>query len=157
MILIACLRRELGYMAPAESVVHALQEIGCFDGETASAVRDVCLATAESRVWRASFHYYRAGLECAPEQAQVFRLCLGDCIYAQDGEIRRRTAEKLDEINGGELRRIVFGSSKDYERLALIPEKDHEETIRAILRNHTLSADYAEGLRSILLARAVGL
>lgn len=157
MILLACLRCELGYTAPRESVVHALQEIECFDDETAGAVRDVCLALAESRIWWAAFHYYRVGLKFAPKPAQVFRLCLGDCIYAQDGEVRRRAAEKLDEINGTELRRIVFGTSKDYERLALIPDKDHEETIRAILRGQALSADYAEGLRLILLARAAGL
>lgn len=52
---------------------------------------------------------------------------------------------------------IVLGTSKDYERLALIPDKDHEETIHAILRGQALSADYAEGLRSILLARTAGL
>ncbi len=132
-------------------VIDCLRETVEYDLDMLEAVRKRTWGTVRTDIWMSALEYYRGGLAAGGDTALLCSICLGDGLYAGDGEVRLSAAEALEERN---WRSVIRGTPSDFARLGLVPDREHEDAIRGILAHPALPRGYASNLRQVLLARS---
>lgn len=150
--------RYLGFLRTtnADVAIAGLRDVRVYDTEAVRAVRVATLEAKAERVHRSSLSYFRSVLDAKPCPRPVGALALaalGDFIYNRRGEIRLEASLSLKTLGDGRWEKVVTGAAKDFERLAQVPDPDHEGSIRAILQTKP-GGEYEKSLRDILCRRA---
>lgn len=149
-------RRKLyrSYLACEElsaCVIDCLRETDDFDLDVLEAVRRRTWSMLRTDVWLSALEYYRRGKTIGGDAGELCSICMGDGLYACDGDVRMAAAEALEE-HGWQA--VIRGTPSDFARLGLVSDSGHEDAIRGILARPALPGDYASGLRQVLLARS---
>lgn len=150
--------RYLGFLRTtnADVAIAGLRDVRVYDTEAVRAVRVATLEAKAERVHCSSLSYFRSVLDAKPCPGSTGALALaalGDFIYNRRGEIRLEASLSLKALGDGRWEKVVTGAAKDFERLAQVPDPDHEDSIRAILQTKP-GGEYEKSLRDILCRRA---
>lgn len=78
--------------------------------------------------------------------------CVGDFVYSVDPNLRIEAASLLFDAGDSRFISRVSGYWADFEQLALVRDRDHDDAIRT-LKNAFASGLYSDALGRILLAR----
>lgn len=141
-------------------VIHCLDDMKWYDQEILSLIRRTALLTEGdiadgADIRRAAFAFFRSVLrKSASEEARAFAIdALGDFIYDSCGGRRLAAAFALKDLGIDRWEGLIRGSSTDFDRLAAVPDAEHESSIREILEQN-IAEGYKTSLRQILFRRA---
>ena len=139
----------------ADTALACLAQCGQFDAEAMRLVRTVALTTKEDRVRRAAFAYFQSALAADVSSEMVSRAisAIGDFLYLPSGELRLHAAAALAARGDTRWTGVITGAQRDFERLAVVKDDEHECSIRVILSSAS-SDRHERALRRILFARA---